>query len=276
LNYLEFTFTVSPAIPGTDILISELADSGFESFSETQRGCKAWIAASEYDAGLFEELDILKDPLFSITYEVQMIPAKNWNEEWEKSFEPVRAGECIIRAPFHEQESEFKYDIIILPQMSFGTGHHETTSLMVEKLLTLPLEGKTVLDMGCGTGVLAILASKRGAAGIVAIDNNENAFENTIENIALNEAKGILVHKGDASLLQGKLFHVIFANINRNVLLADMKTYSNALLPGGNILLSGFFETDIPQLQACCHENNLTQTGALTRNEWALLEFIKN
>jgi ribosomal protein L11 methyltransferase len=275
LNYLEFKFQVSPAIPGTDLLISALAEIGFESFEEQAAGCKAWIPSDFYDASLFDELDILKDPVFTITYEMEIIEAKNWNAEWENGFEPVIVGECIIRAPFHSPAPSFRYEIVILPQMSFGTGHHETTSLMVEKLLTLDLKGKSVLDMGCGTGVLAILASKRGAAGIWAIDNNENAVENTMENILLNGIKEVLVHKGDARMLHGKIFQVILANINRNILMADMKNYASCLEPGGKILLSGFFETDIAQLTNCCLENHLSLSAQGIKNEWALLEFIK-
>jgi ribosomal protein L11 methyltransferase len=276
LNYLEFKFLVNPAIPGSDLLISALAEIGFESFEELPTGCKAWIPSDLYDAPLFDELDILNDPLFTITYEVGMIEGKNWNAEWESGFEPVIVDECIIRAPFHPPAPTFRYEIVVLPQMSFGTGHHETTSLMVEKLLTLDLEGKSVLDMGCGTGVLAILASKRGAAKVLAIDNNDNAVENTRENLLLNGAEGILVHKGDAGVLQGKIFQVILANINRNVLLADMEIYSACLEPGGKILLSGFFETDIPLLIKCCLEHNLIPSAQGKKNEWALLEFIKN
>ena len=272
LDYLEFTFSVSPIVPGTDLLISELADAGFESFAETEKGCNAWISADAYDENGFDELHILKDPAFTIGFTVQRIASKNWNAEWESGFEPVIVKNCMIRAPFHPADPSFAYEIIILPQMSFGTGHHETTSLMVDKLLTLPLKGKKVLDMGCGTGVLAILASRLGASDVWAIDNNDNAYENTLENIALNRATGIHVHKGDAAMLQGNLFHVIFANINRNVLMADMSTYAASLYPGGQIILSGFFETDVLQLTECCRINNLAVTEVRTKNEWALLE----
>jgi ribosomal protein L11 methyltransferase len=273
LDYLQFTFTVSPPVPGTDLLIAALADAGFESFEETEQGCKAWIAADSYDELVFDALAIQKDPEFRIGFTVERIASKNWNAEWESGFEPVIAGDCIIRAPFHPSTPDYKYEIIILPQMSFGTGHHETTALMVDKLLTLPMVGKKVLDMGCGTGVLAILATKLGASSVWAIDNNDNAFENTLENIGLNNAEGIHVHKGDATFLQGNLFHIIFANINRNVLLADMHLYAASLYPGGRILLSGFFETDIPQLKACCMENKLILQDVRIRNEWALLDF---
>jgi ribosomal protein L11 methyltransferase len=276
LHYLEFDFSVTPAIPGTDLLISALADIGFESFEETPAGCKAWITAEAYDESLFDTVSVLKDPEYRISFSVQQIAPKNWNEEWEKGFEPVVSGGCRIRAPFHPADSSFDREIIIMPRMSFGTGHHETTSLMVEKLLTLPLQGKKVLDMGCGTGVLAILAAQQGATAIWAVDNLEMACENTRENMALNKCLDILVHKGEASLLVGNIFHVIFANINRNVLLADMNTYSACLGPEGTLLLSGFFETDIPLLLDSGKENGLKEKSRMIKNEWALLEFSKS
>lgn len=276
MNYLEFNFTVTPPVPGTDLLISELSEIGFESFEETGSGCKAWIPADTWEEALFDSLQIIRDPGFKIDFSVEMIPEKNWNEEWERNFEPVVVGDCIIRAPFHSPDRCYKQEVIILPQMSFGTGHHETTFLMAGKLLTFNLEGQEVLDMGCGTGVLAILASKSGAAKVLAIDTDANSCENTLENMKLNGVTDIAVHKGDAALLQGKLFHVIFANINRNVLLADMKAYAASLYPGGRLLISGFFRTDIPQLLACCLNNGLRQTGEELKNEWALMDFTKN
>ncbi len=275
-SYLEFDFKVNPPIPGTDILISELADAGFESFEETDKGCKAWIPAESYDDSLFDIIAVFKSSEFHISYEVKMIAPLNWNAVWESSFEPVITDQCIIRAPFHVVDRKFEYEVVILPQMSFGTGHHETTSLMVAKLLTMDLQEKDVLDMGCGTGVLAILASMKGAAKVWAVDNNTNAVENTLENITLNKAERILVHKGDAAILQGNVFHVIFANINRNVLLADMRSYAGALKQGGSLLLSGFFETDIVQLLDCCGQNGLTEKERALKNGWALLEMRKD
>lgn len=275
-SYLEFDFKVNPSIPGTDILISELADAGFESFEETNNGCKAWIPAESYDDDVFDSIVVLKSSEFHISYEVKMIAPVNWNAVWESSFEPVITDQCIIRAPFHMVDRKFEYEVVILPQMSFGTGHHETTSLMVAKLLTMDLREKEVLDMGCGTGVLAILASMKGAAKVWAVDNNTNAVENTLENITLNKTERILVHKGDAAILQGKVFHVIFANINRNVLLADMESYAGALNEEGSVFLSGFFETDIPQILDCCERYGLKEKGRAIKNGWALLEVRKD
>jgi ribosomal protein L11 methyltransferase len=275
VHYLQFDFTIKPAIPGTDIVISELAEAGFESFEETATGCKAWIPAEIYNATTFEEMAVWKDEGIQITYQVEQIAPKNWNAEWESNFEPVINGDCMIRAPFHPAVEGYRHEVIILPQMSFGTGHHETTFLMVGKILTLALAGQQVLDMGCGTGVLAILASKLGASSVTAIDNNEHAVENTAENILLNNASGILVHKGDAQSLQGTFFNCIFANINRNVLLSAMEQFALSLLPGGRLLLSGFFETDIPQLLECCNQHGLQETDRALKNGWALLEMQK-
>ena len=275
MDYLEFTFSVQPPIPGTDLLISALSEIGFESFAEEEGGCKAWIPAEAYDEILFDDMELFQDTSFTLAFEVKRIPAQNWNADWEKGFEPVIAGGCRIRAPFHAPDPVFAREVIIMPRMSFGTGHHETTSLMVEKLLTLPLTGKRVLDMGCGTGVLAILAAQSGAAEVWAVDNLEMACENTRENMVLNSCTEILVHKGEAALLDGNVFHVIFANINRNVLLADMKMYSACLAQGGLLLLSGFFETDIPLLLSAAKQNGLQEYDQRIKNEWALLEFIK-
>jgi len=275
LEYLGFDFTVKPALPGTDILIAELADAGFESFEETDTGCKAWIPARSFDQQSFDAIPLLMDNAYSIEYKVEMIAHRNWNAEWESGFDPVVVDNCIIRAPFHEAVSGYEYEVVILPQMSFGTGHHETTSLMVGKLLTMNLQGLAALDMGCGTGVLAILAAMKGAGPIWAVDNNANACENTLENCILNKIPDITVKNGDAAVLQENQFHVIFANINRNILLADMHTYFSALKPGGRILISGFFETDIPELSAACVKLGLNETDRKQKNEWALLEYTK-
>lgn len=274
-DYLELNFTIKPKRPAEEILIFQLAEIGFESFVDTEEGLLAYIPAESFKESSLNALPILKDEYVSIKWTLTNIPAQNWNAEWESSFEPIVIGnECCIRAPFHK-EQPVKHDIIIEPKMSFGTGHHATTSLMIKKLLELDVANKPVLDMGCGTGVLAILAAKLGASPVIAIDIDEWSYINTKENIVINNAD-VIVYKGSAELLEGKIFHTILANINRNVLLADIKAYTSSLESNGNLVMSGFFETDIPAIISEAEKNGLKLEDKQTENTWALLHFIKN
>ena len=292
-SYLEYTFNVNPAVPGNEILIAELSELGFESFVEQETGILAYIqkephfpedaqqsqaSYSAYIADLF----ILQSADFEISFTVKEIEQVNWNEEWEKHFDPIDVdGQCTIRAPFHPK-TDTPYDIVISPKMAFGTGHHETTYMMVKLLLGMELSrppagrtGKRILDMGCGTGVLAMLAEMRGAQPIDAIDIDSWAYENTLENIGLNGCQHIQVYEGDATLLSGKQYDVIIANINRNILLQDIPTYASCLADDGMLLLSGFYEEDIALITETCNAHHLYFVANLKRNNWVACKFEK-
>ncbi|SDB67295.1 [LSU ribosomal protein L11P]-lysine N-methyltransferase [Flavobacteriaceae bacterium MAR_2010_188] len=273
-NYIEVNFTVSPVQPATDILIAQLGEIGFESFEETEKGVKAYIQKDDWDESCLNEIDVLGWEQYDFDYTVYEIDQVNWNEEWEKNFEPIIVDEkCSIRAPFHEKP-DVQYDIIIEPKMSFGTGHHETTEMMVKHLLKLDLENKTVLDMGCGTAVLAILAEMRGAKEVEAIDIDKWCYENSLENIERNSCKNIEVFEGDADLLEGRKYDVIIANINRNILLQDISIYSNCLNPEGVLLLSGFYTEDIESIEKECNDYMLKLSETLEKNNWISLKFL--
>lgn len=276
MDYFEVVFEVAPRNPGTDILIAQLAETGYESFFETDTGVTAYIPANDFSEQLLKELPLLSNPEFKVTWAPKLIPGQNWNEMWESNFTPIHiADKCCIRASFHPKPN-VDYDIIIQPKMSFGTGHHDTTALMMEKMLQLDLRNQSVLDMGCGTGVLAIMASMMGANPVTAVDTDEWAYQNTIENLQVNGIRNVTVHKGDARILEGKSFNVILANINKNVLLADISKYSKAINTGGHLVLSGFFESDVPALTLEASNNGFIYSDKLARNNWALLHFIKN
>lgn len=273
--YLGFTFKVTPKEPATEILIAELGYAGFESFVENEEGVIAYIQKEEWDDAILKDIFVLQSQEFEITYSFEEIAQVNWNSEWEKNFNPIVVDEKVsIRAPFHE-DPNLEYDIVIEPKMSFGTGHHETTHMMVQHLLALDVKDKKTLDMGCGTGILAILAEMKGAKPIDAIDIDNWCFLNSIENIQRNNCQHITAYEGEANLLLGKKYDVIIANINRNILLNDMAVYSGCLKREGVLLLSGFYKKDIPLLdeEASVHGLNLEKT--LERNGWFSLKYIK-
>ncbi|MFL5762976.1 MAG: 50S ribosomal protein L11 methyltransferase [Bacteroidia bacterium] len=276
MNYIELSVNVSPRETGSDVLIAELSDLGFESFVESDEGFKAYIREADFDRSLAEETFAHYKNIFTISHSSLVIEQQNWNSEWESSFQPITVdGKCYIHAPFHKPDPNYRYNIMIEPKMSFGTGHHDTTQLMIRQLMLLNVKNKSLLDMGCGTGVLAIVASMQGAEPITAIDVDQWSYENTIENLGKNNINNVLVHKGDAQILAGKRFHVILANINKNVLLADIPAYANAMEKDGTLLLSGFFETDIAELRPAAEKHGLKYEGAKVSNQWALLHFTK-
>lgn len=275
LIYLEFDFKVTPTEIGRDILIAELGYVGFESFLENDDGVTAYIQKKEWNEKLLEEVDILSNPEFDIQYTQKEIEQVNWNEEWEKNFEPILVdNHCSVRAPFH-LKPDVEFDIIIEPKMSFGTGHHETTYMMIQHILNNEWNGKKVLDMGCGTAVLAILAEMKGAKPIDAIDIDNWCYLNSIENAERNHCKHITVYEGDASLLSGKNYDTIIANINRNILLNDIVTYAACIKPGGELYLSGFYTEDLEIIKAECNKHKLQFVDNLKRNNWVAAKFIK-
>jgi ribosomal protein L11 methyltransferase len=271
--YIEYNFTISPKEPTTEIIIAELGNVGFESFVETEDGVTAYIQKTEWRSSILEDIFVLNSKEFSIEYDYNEVAQTNWNAEWEKNFEAIQVDDLVsIRAPFHDNLN-LKYDIVIEPKMSFGTGHHETTHMMVQHLLKLDLENKKVLDMGCGTGILAVFAEMKGAKLLDAIDIDNWCYENSLENVARNNCKNISVYEGDASLLAGKKYDVIIANINRNILLMDMNVYANCLLEEGVLLLSGFYEEDIPVIDAEVSKYGLKLETFIERNNWVALKY---
>jgi ribosomal protein L11 methyltransferase len=273
MNYIEYIFKVSPLQPGTEILTAELGYAGFESFVETEEGVTAYIQKDEWNPNILDDINILDSDEFKIEYTFSEIEQINWNSEWEKNFDPIEVdGKCTVRAPFHPDKN-FEYEIVIEPKMSFGTGHHETTFMMLQFILENDFKGKSVLDMGCGTAVLAILAEMRGASKLDAIDIDEWCFENSLENIERNNSENISVFLGDATLLSDKKYDVIIANINRNILLNDMDTYRKCLEKGGILYLSGFYNEDLPIIKEACNNLGFTFVENKEKNKWVAAKF---
>ncbi len=276
MNYIEFNFKVTPLQPASDILLAELGELGFDSFVETEDGLQAYILEEYYKEDLLKYVFVLNNPEFEIKYNTKTIEQVNWNAEWEKNFTPIVVSDnCRVRAPFHDKGNE-EYDIIIEPKMSFGTGHHATTHMMIQHILKDDFIGKKVLDMGCGTAVLAILAEMRGAGPLDAIDIDEWCYLNSIENAERNNCTKITVEQGDASLLSNRKYDIIIANINRNILLNDMKTYANCLSKDGVIYLSGFYEEDLDLIKSECTNQGLTYVNHYVKDQWVAAKFIKD
>lgn len=272
--YLGYHFRVEPKELGSEILVAELGELPFESFVESEFGVTAYIQKQLWSESILDDVQILHSPEFVISYTVEEIEQVNWNEEWEKNFEAINVdGICHVRAPFHPK-TDAQFDIVIEPKMSFGTGHHETTHMMIQHLLEMDVAGMKTLDMGCGTAILAILAEMKGAKPIDAIDIDNWCYLNSIENAERNDCKNITVYEGDAALLKDKKYDLIIANINRNILLNDMQSYVDSLLPNGTILFSGFYEEDIPFINASCVEKGLTYVKKLERNNWVSLKYL--
>lgn len=275
---MEVEFTVSPENPGKEILAAELSEIGFEGFSENENLLSAYIPYKNFKNNKISSLRIFKSGKFKIAFQKKLIKHINWNSEWEKNFEPVIiSGKCLVRAAFHEVPGKFDYEIIIQPKMSFGTGHHETTSLMLSQMLELGsgLKNKTVLDAGCGSGILSILAEKMGAPQVTAIDNDDWACINAKENVLLNHCVNIIVEKGIASISGHKKYNIILANINRNILLESMGSLTRSLNFSGLILMSGFYKNDLPGIKKEARKNYLKLIGKKEKNQWVMAVFKK-
>ena len=276
MNYYACSFSNPDNEILKDMFMELLGEIGFDSFMDTDEGFDAFCQEPLLND---EELnDIMQMEQFANVKLIkkELIPDQDWNATWEASYEPVIINEfCRIRAPFHKVEGSYKYDLIIEPKMSFGTAHHETTSQIIELMLQSDFTGQNLLDMGSGTGVLAILAKKLGSAMTVAIDNDEWAYRNALDNIRVIEENDIIVELGDASSLNDRQFDVILANINRNILLRDMKEYVKCLVDGGKIFFSGCYEEDLGLITKEAERLGLTYSNHMTKNNWTAAVFVK-
>ena len=272
--YIEYRFKVAPMQPGADILIAQLGETGFESFVEEENTVFAYIQKEDWSETMIKDIQILQNPMFEIEYEHTEIEQENWNATWEQNFHPIVVDDvCMVRAPFHEKR-DVTYDIVIEPKMSFGTGHHETTYMMLQHILEMDFKGKSVLDMGSGTGVLAILAAMRGANSVDAIDIDNWCYLNAKENISRNDLDFINVFEGDATLLSKRKYDVIIANINRNILLADIPIYAKSLKDKGTLLLSGFYVEDLDLITDACKKMKLRLEKNLEKNNWVAAKYV--
>lgn len=277
MNYVELELQLHPDF--TEILTAELAEIGFESFVETDEGLQAYIQEELFDENVLNVLITKYKDTAEISASWKSLERKNWNEEWEKSYEPIEVGDRVrVRAVFHEPDPRFQYDLLIQPKMSFGTGHHETTWLVMNEQLHLPHERLSIMDVGCGTGILAILASKLGATSLLGFDIDEWAVENTRENFAMNNLPETAeVFLGTINEVPfARQFGGILANINRNILLAEIPKYVAHLEKDGWLVTSGFYETDQADIERCAEENGLKKIRSNTRNQWATVVFEKN
>ncbi len=273
-TYIEYNFKITPLQPASDILIAELGEAGFESFVENDEGILAYIQKDDWRADILETIQILQNAQFAIAHTSKEIDQENWNETWESNFHPIQIDDrCAVRAPFHKK-FEVEYDIVIEPKMSFGTGHHETTHMMLQFILDHDFKGKSVLDMGSGTGVLAILAAMKGAAHVDAIDIDNWCYLNAQENVSRNDCVHIHVYEGDSGLLGDRKYDIILANINRNILIEDIPVYTQNLTKNGTLFVSGFYAEDIPIISKKCEQSGLKFKKNLQRNHWVAVKYV--
>ncbi|AQY22434.1 50S ribosomal protein L11 methyltransferase [Riemerella anatipestifer] len=269
-SYLEFKFTITPPQPWSEILMAELIHIGFDSFTEETNGILAYIPKNDLNEDAIKSLYIFEQEGVEIDYSYTEMPNINWNEEWEKNFSPINVEDKVyIRAEFHEPQP-LDYEIIIQPKMSFGTGHHATTYLMIQQMLEMDFKGKKVLDMGCGTSVLAIFAKLKGAGDTLAIDIDPWSVENSKENAERNQVR-LRIEEGTAENLGQEKFDIVLANINRNILISDIPIYVSVLEKGGQLLLSGLCFFDVEDIMEVCTAQNLTLNKKVQREEWVSL-----
>lgn len=278
MDYIELSCQLEPFTQVfADLLIAELGEIGYDSFTQDLGDIKAYILEDQFDLDAVKKLDTIASEQFgTVTLSHSKVKTENWNAVWESNFDPVQAGDkCIVRAPFHELDKEFEYEIIIEPKMSFGTGHHQTTQLILEELIETDLVGKSAVDCGCGTGVLGILAEMRGASEVYAFDNDQWAYENTVENAERNGCSKFTAECGTLELLEGKKFDIVIANINRNILIEGMQYIAGSVRQGGTVLFSGLFTEDVPILQKSAEAFDLSFSTSKSKDNWACAIFTK-
>lgn len=279
MQYIQVTFSFTTIEEyQQDLLISELAEIGFNTFEDTENGFSAFIDYDSYTQDNLTGVLVKFEGEFEYIYTVTEIAAENWNEEWEKNFEPLIIDDrCYVRATFHADQPQYKYQIVIDPKMAFGTGHHQTTTMMMQYILDTPVEEKVILDMGCGTGILAILAAKKGAKELVAIDNDEVCYLSAAENSALNGVSNIIVLCGGKEVIPNRNYDVILANINRNILLDQIPVYAKVLKCGGEIYFSGFYESpDLQLIKDACELLGMKYCDHKKIGEWVAARFKKD
>ena len=275
MKYIEVEFSFDPEVMDGEIVLAEISELPFESFAEETGKIMAYAQEEDFDKNALEAFQWLKE--HPVEYKFNEISDINWNEEWEKNFDPIEVSDkCIVRATFHKVDKKYEYDLLIDPKMSFGTGHHATTHLVLKHMFDFNFQGAHVVDMGTGTGVLAVLAIKLGAEHALAIDNNPWAFDNAGDNIKLNDCEGkITVEIGESELIEGKTFDYILANINRNVILADLPQYEKALNKKGVLLVSGIMTHDVEHVLNKAKEVGLILESLEEKDNWNLFVFKK-
>jgi len=275
ITYRLFSFNVNPVKIGSEILIAELAELGFDSFEETAEGVDAYLLNDKWNKKILSGLNILSNLAFDIKYSSKIIHQKNWNKIWESNFKPILINKyCGVRANFHPPLN-LKYELVITPKMSFGTGHHETTSMVMNYILNMNFNGLKVLDVGCGTGILSILSEKTGASSIDAIDVDKWCYENTIENSILNKCNFVRAFCGNITFFEQSKYDIILANINKNIIMNDISIYSKLLNPRGQLILSGFYVSDIIEIDNKAKSLKLEIVSEKVKNSWASIHYMK-
>lgn len=276
MDYIQVSFSFEPIEEyQQDLLVGQLAEIGFDSFVDSTKGFDAFIIADQFEEDKLKE--VVQSLDFTVNYEVQEIAPQNWNEEWEKNFSPLIIREdCYVRATFHEAQPQYQYEIVIDPKMAFGTGHHQTTTMMMQYVLETDVKNASVLDMGAGTAILGILAAKRGATEIIAIDYDEICYLSAIENAKLNAIENLVSLHGSKEVIPQTTFDIILANINRNILLDQIESYAAVLKEDGLILFSGFYETpDLDIIKSHAAQYGLVYQNHKKMDDWVAAKFVK-
>ena len=275
-NFISVNFRVSPIYPGVEILIAELSLLEFEMFEEIESGLIAYIHSRNFNKKTLSKIKLLKSSEFNITYSIQTIEDKNWNKEWEKNFDKVKIGDnCVIRAPFHKA-SKKEYEIVIMPEMSFGTGHHETTQLMIEHILDSDLTGLNVCDVGSGTGILSILSEKKGAKRVDAVDIDLRCYKNSLENLKRNKCSKVYVQHSSSDILLQNKYDLILCNINLNHLIDNFQNFDKISIQNTHLIVSGFYKNDLDQVNAELKKNNFDFIDFIEKNNWVSSKYCYN